>query len=197
MSFISRVPTLNTFNGIYSSKHIQKTVAQANVLICHRHINLKPKLKEYVHCDYKDNMDYGIYALTTGYVKESAMEAGRIEIVRKAKTRQVTKIVSETPFTKKPVGTRMGKGKGKLDYWASKAIAGQVLYEFNCENDALAKDAFQQVKAKLPVRLHLRIKPKSEREVLSGEALLQLFKEHNERKERLGIKDGDFLMYQK
>lgn len=157
-----------------------------------RNINLKPKLKEFVHCDFVDNMDYGVYALTTGYIKEAAMEAARLAVVRRAKTKQVTKIVSETPFTKKPLGTRMGKGKGKLDYWASKSIAGQVLLEFNCDNDSLARQAFKQVKAKLPVRLHLRMKPKQPKRVLTADELLLMVQEDKERNERLQIQQPNW-----
>lgn len=152
-----------------------------------RSINLQPKLKEFVHCDYQDNMSYGIYALTTGYIKESAIEAGRVSIVRKAQTREVTKPVSETPFTKKPVGTRMGKGKGKLNYWAAKAIAGQVLFEYNCANDSLAREAFRQVKAKMPVKVHLRIRPREPRAVISADDLVAMFAQHHERNDRLGL----------
>ncbi|XP_057305245.1 50S ribosomal protein L16-like [Hydractinia symbiolongicarpus] len=82
-------------------------------------------------------------------------------------------------------GTRMGKGKGKLDYWASKSIAGQVLLEFNCDNDSLARQAFKQVKAKLPVRLHLRMKPKQPKRVLTADELLAMVQEDKERNERL------------
>ena len=132
-------------------------------------------------------MNYGIYALTTGYIKESAIEAGRVSIVRKAQTKEVTKPESESPFTKKPVGTRMGKGKGKVNYWAAKAIAGQVLYEFNCANDSLAREAFRQVKAKMPVRVHLRIRPREPKTVLSGERLMEMFDEHVERNTKFGL----------
>ena len=151
----------------------------------YRYINLKPKLKEHVYCDYVDSMDYGIYSLTTGYIKEAAIEAGRIAINRKAKTKQVWKVVCESPFTKKPLGTRMGKGKGKLAYWAAKAIAGQVLYEFNADNDLLANEAFKQVKAKMPVRVHLRIAPKEEKETLNAISLLDMFNLSEERSKRI------------
>jgi len=171
---------------VKSQKNLLAQVVLPSCSTC-RNINLKPKLKEYIHCDYKDTMDYGIYALTTGYIKESAIEAGRIAIVRKAKTKQVWKIVCESPFTKKPVGTRMGKGKGKLNYWAAEAIAGQVLFEFNCDNSALAKEAYKQVKAKMPVRVHLREKPVEPRVWLNGEQLYDMFQKDKERKERLDI----------
>ena len=150
-----------------------------------RFINLKPKLQEFVHCDYVDSMDYGIYALTTGYIKESAMEAARLAIMRKTKSRQVSKIVSETPFTKKPLGTRMGKGKGKLDYWASSAVAGQWLFEFNCDSELKALEAFDQVSKKLPVRVHLRKRPKEPIQLLNGEQLRKMFEDDKERTKRL------------
>lgn len=183
MSAVRRISTLLFTNASHS---LNQRMLLPTVTAC-RQINLQPKLKEFIHCDYQDNMNYGIYALTTGYIKESAIEAGRVSIVRKAQTKEVTKPESESPFTKKPVGTRMGKGKGKVNYWAAKAIAGQVLYEFNCANDSLAREAFRQVKAKMPVRVHLRIRPREPKTVLSGERLMEMFDEHVERNTKFGL----------
>lgn len=180
--FVQSIFKVGTNNNQYLSKSILPVCSTC------RHISLKPKLKEFVNCDYVDSMDYGIYALTTGYIKESAMEAARISVVRYGKTKQVWKVAAEAPFTKKPLGTRMGKGKGKVDYWAAKAVAGQVLLEFNCDNETIAKEVFRQVKAKLPVRLHLRVKPKEPRRYLTGDELLQMYADDVERKERLALK---------
>ena len=169
------------------TKLITRTTLVPLITSSQRYINLQPKLKEFVHCDYQDNLNYGVYALTTGYIKESAIEAARVSIVRKGQTKEVVKPLCESPFTSKPVGTRMGKGKGKVNYWAAKAIAGQVLFEYNCANDSLAREAFRQVKAKLPVRVHLRIRPREPRDILSADDLTRMFAEHSQRNERLGL----------
>ena len=80
----------------------------------------------------------------------------------------------------------MGKGKGKVDYWAAKAEAGKVVFEFNCENESLAKEAFKQAAYRLPIKVTFRAKPKEPRRVLSGVELLEMFAEDQERTQRLG-----------
>ena len=115
----------------------------------------------------KDSMDYGIYALTPGYIKEGAIEATRLAISRAAKTKDLVFISADTPITKKAEGTRMGKGKGKVSHHVAKVRAGRVMFQFNCEDETLAKEAFRQANFKLPVRVYLRKTPKEPRKVLS------------------------------
>ncbi|XP_065052773.1 large ribosomal subunit protein uL16-like [Rhopilema esculentum] len=130
-----------------------------------------------VELKFRDTMDYGIYALTSGYVKEGALEATRLAIVRAAKTKDIIQITADTPITKKPEGIRMGKGKGKTAYHAAKVKAGRWLFEFNCEDDMFAKEAWRQANFKLPLRIYLRKRPKEPRRVLTIEELEQMIKE--------------------
>ena len=127
-----------------------------------------------VELKFKDAMDYGIYALTPGYVKEGALEAVRLAIIRAAKTKDLIQIGATTPITKKPEGTRMGKGKGKTAYHVAKVKPGQWLFQFNCEDEMYAKEAWRQANFKLPIRIYLRKKPKEPRRKLSFEELDQL-----------------------
>lgn len=120
-----------------------------------------------VELKFRDTMDYGIYALTPGYIKEGALEAVRLAIIRAAKTKDLIQIPSDTPITKKPEGTRMGKGKGKTAYHVAKVKPGQWLFEFNCDDDMFAKEAWRQANFKIPVRIFLRKKPKEPRRKLS------------------------------
>lgn len=163
--------------------HLFKVAVPTCAII--RNYNIMPKLKEPVHCDYVDSMDYGIYSLNTGYIRETCIEASRIGITRKAKTKKIWKPVCESPFTKRPVGSRMGKGKGKLSYWAAKAIAGQRLFEFDADNDLLAQEAFRYLSNILPVRIELRIRPKEPKQVLDGNDLMAMFEKCEEREKRI------------
>lgn len=124
-----------------------------------------------VEFHFRDTMDYGIYAMTPGYVKEGALEAVRLAIIRAAKTKELVQIPADTPVTKKPDGTRMGKGKGKTAYHVAKVKPGQWMFEFNCEDDMFAKEAWRQASFKLPVRIYLRKRPKEPRRKLSFKEL--------------------------
>ena len=66
-----------------------------------------------------DKYDFAIYARSPGRLKAKTIEAARISIVRKTKTRQIWKIEATTPVTKKPLGSRMGKGLGKVDHYVA------------------------------------------------------------------------------
>ena len=133
-----------------------------------------------VELRFRDTMDYGIYALTPGYIKEGALEAVRLAIIRAAKTKDLIQIPANTPITKKPEGTRMGKGKGKTAYHVAKVRPGQWLFEFNCEDEMYAKEAWRQASFKLPIRIYLRKKPQKPRRKLSFEELDQMIRESSD-----------------
>ena len=68
-------------------------------------------------------------------------------------------IKADVPVTRKPLGSRMGKGKGKVDHYVANVMAGKVLFEFNCDSETQAKEALKQATYKLPLRTHFRVKP--------------------------------------
>ena len=55
-------------------------------------------------------------------------------------------------MSKKPLETRMGKGKADVDYWAARVYPGTVLYEIAGVPEDLAKQAFARIAQKMPVR---------------------------------------------
>jgi len=137
--------------------------------------------------DYVDNKEYGVYAITAGYVKEIALEQARVAIMRRTKSKDILVPRSEYPFTKKPAGSRMGGGKGKVDHWAAKCEAGQVILEFSCDDEMLAKEAFKQVQARLPLLCHLRKAPLKGRKEVTPCTLLEMFAHDAERRQRTGV----------
>lgn len=118
-----------------------------------------------VHFKYRDQLKYGIYAVRPGLVKGNALESARLAIIRKAKCKQVNMIKAQVPITKKPLGTRMGKGKGKVDHYVANVKAGKLMFEFSCDSETLAQEAFRQASNRLPIKTHFRIKPSGEKEI--------------------------------
>ena len=62
------------------------------------------------------------------------------------------RIFPDKPITKKPLETRMGKGKGNVEYWVAQIQPGRVLYEVEGVSEELAREAFALAAAKLPVQ---------------------------------------------
>ena len=75
--------------------------------------------------------DYGLKALEPGWVTARQIEAARRAIVRAIRRRGKfwIRIFPDKPVTKKPAETRMGKGKGNVEYWVAVVKPGRILFE--------------------------------------------------------------------
>jgi large subunit ribosomal protein L16 len=62
------------------------------------------------------------------------------------------RIFPDKPITKKPLETRMGKGKGNVEYWVALVQPGKMLYEMSGVEEETAREAFRLAAAKLPVK---------------------------------------------
>lgn len=98
---------------------------------------------------------YLIYTLNDGKIKANAIEAARIVLKRSSKTDAMWKLEADVPVTRKPVGSRMGKGKGKIDHYIAKVSAGAHIFMFNCSDELQAKYACKQVDYRLPIKARL------------------------------------------
>jgi large subunit ribosomal protein L16 len=98
--------------------------------------------------------EFGLQSLTRFAVTNIQIEACRVAISRhlKRKGKVWIRIFPDTPFTKKPLETRMGKGKGNVEYWICKVKPGRVLFEIAGVPESLARDAMRLAATKLPVR---------------------------------------------
>jgi large subunit ribosomal protein L16 len=98
--------------------------------------------------------DYGIQAMTCGYLSSRQIEAARMAIQRKVKRggKLFIRVFPDKPITKKPLETRMGKGKGSPEDWVAVVRPGRVLYEISGVEEPLAREAFRLAGNKLPVR---------------------------------------------
>lgn len=97
---------------------------------------------------------YGLKALEPGWIDARQIEAVRIAISRKVRKhgKMWIRIFPDKPVTKKPAETRMGKGKGALEFWVAVIKPGRILFEVEVSNDAEAKEAFETGMFKLPIK---------------------------------------------
>jgi len=98
--------------------------------------------------------DYALQAVGNAWVTARQIEAARIAITHHIKRggRVWIRVFPDKPFTKKPLETRMGKGKGAPEGWVAVVKPGKVLYEIKGVNEALAREALRRAAHKLPVR---------------------------------------------
>jgi large subunit ribosomal protein L16 len=65
------------------------------------------------------------------------------------------RVFPDKPVSKKPLETRMGKGKADVDYWAARVKPGTILYELAGVSEARARGAFFRVAMKMPVKCRM------------------------------------------
>lgn len=96
----------------------------------------------------------GLKALEAGRITARQIEAARISISRKVKRggKLWIRIFPDTPFTKKPAETRMGKGKGNPEWYEAIVLPGKVLFELGGVEESLAQEALRIAAFKLPIK---------------------------------------------
>ena len=98
--------------------------------------------------------DYALQTLDAAWLSARQIEAARMAIQRATARagKLYIRVFPDKPLSKKPLETRMGKGKGNVELWVAVVKPGRVLYELEGLPKALAKEAFHLAAAKLPVR---------------------------------------------
>lgn len=98
--------------------------------------------------------DYGLQALDGCWMTAEQIEAGRIASMHflKRQGKLFIRVFPDKPVSKKPLETRMGKGKAEVDYWAARVKPGTMLYEIAGISEDMAKQALVRVAMKMPVR---------------------------------------------
>ena len=101
--------------------------------------------------------EYGIQALTPAYVTNRQIEAARIAMTRHIKRggKVWINIYPDRPLTKKPAETRMGSGKGSVEWWVANVKPGRVLFELSGVTDIVAKEALTRAIHKLPLKARI------------------------------------------
>ena len=100
-----------------------------------------------------DYGEYGLKALEHGHLTNRQIEAARIAMTRKIKRggKVWINLFPDKPFTKKPLETRMGTGKGGVEGWMAQILPGRILYEMDGIDEKLCREAFATAGHKLPI----------------------------------------------
>ena len=98
--------------------------------------------------------EYGIIALEPCWIKANQIEAARVAMTRHIKRggKVWIKIFPDKPVTQKPMGVRMGKGKGNLEYWVAVVKPGRVMFEIAGVQEEVAREALRLATHKLPCK---------------------------------------------
>ena len=97
--------------------------------------------------------DFGLKALGKGRITAQQIESARIAITRHVKRRGKIwiRIFPDKPVTKKPAETRMGSGKGAVEFWVAPVQPGRILYEMEGVEENVAREALRLAQYKLPI----------------------------------------------
>ncbi len=108
--------------------------------------------------------EYGLMATEPCWIKSNQIEAARIAINRYVKRggKVWIKIFPDKPVTAKPAETRMGSGKGSVDYWVAVVKPGRVLFEIAGVTEEQAREALRLASHKLPCKTKFVYKAKED-----------------------------------
>jgi large subunit ribosomal protein L16 len=97
--------------------------------------------------------DFGLMSLQPGWLTSRQIEAARIAMTRFVKRggKIWIRVFPDKPITKKPAETRMGTGKGAVEYYVAVVKPGRILYEMEGMTSEVAHEALKLAQAKLPV----------------------------------------------
>ena len=97
---------------------------------------------------------YGLKALEPHWITNRQIEAARIAINRYLKRdgKVWIRIFPDKPYTKKPLETRMGKGKGAPEQWVAVVKEGKIMFEIAGVSESVAREALRLAMHKLPIK---------------------------------------------
>jgi len=98
--------------------------------------------------------EYGLQSLERCWLDTKQIEAARVAISRfmKRRGKMWIRIFPQKSYTKKPLETRMGKGKGPLESWVAVIRPANVLFEVDGVTEAVARESLRLAATKLPIR---------------------------------------------
>ena len=97
--------------------------------------------------------EYGLVAKEGGWITNNQIEAARIAMTRYMKRggKVWINIFPHMPLTRKPIGTRQGKGKGNVEGWVAVVKEGKIMFEIAGVSEEVAREALRLAAHKLPV----------------------------------------------
>ena len=105
--------------------------------------------------------DFGLKSLEPAWITSRQIEACRVALSRKMKRdgRVWIRIFPDKPVSKKPLETRMGKGKGAPEFWVAVVKPGRIMFEVSGVTREVANDALQLCSHKLPIKTKVVSRP--------------------------------------
>ncbi len=96
--------------------------------------------------------DFGLVATEPCWITSNQIEAARVAMNRFIKRggKIWIKVFPDKPITQKPIGVRMGSGKGNVEYWVAVVKPDRVLFEMSGVSEATAREALRLASHKLP-----------------------------------------------
>ncbi len=106
--------------------------------------------------------EFGLQTIEAGLITGNQIEAARVAINRYMKRdgHVWIKIFPDKPVTRKPAGTRMGKGKGNTEFWVAPVKPGRIMFEIAGVPEATAREALRLGANKLPVKTKFVVRDK-------------------------------------
>ncbi len=107
---------------------------------------------------------YGLVAMEPAWITSNQIEAARIAMTRFIKRggKVWIDIFPHKPITQKPAETRMGSGKGSVEYWVAVVKPGRVMFEMSGVEENVAREAMRLAGHKLPVKTKFVVKESQE-----------------------------------
>ena len=101
--------------------------------------------------------EFGLVALEPCWITSNQIEAARVAMTRFTKRggKVWIKIFPHKPVTKKPAATRMGSGKGSVEFWVAVVKPGRVLFEMGGISEEMAREALRLASYKLPCKVKI------------------------------------------
>ncbi len=98
--------------------------------------------------------EYGLQVLDRGWLTSNQIEAARVAATRHMQRRgQIwLRVFPDKPVSKKPLETRMGKGKGNPEFWVAVLRPGNMIIEVSGCSETVAKEALAKAASKMPFR---------------------------------------------
>lgn len=105
--------------------------------------------------------DYGLKALEPAWITSRQIEACRVALSRHMKRdgKMWIRIFPDKPVTKKPLETRMGKGKGAPEFWVAVVKPGRIMFEIGGVDKKTAEEALKIAAHKLPIQTRICHRP--------------------------------------
>ena len=101
-----------------------------------------------------NNGEFGLMAMEGGWISARQIEAARIAMTRYMKRggKVWINIFPHMPLTKKPIGTRQGKGKGNVEEWVAVVKQGKIMFEISDVSEEIAREALRLASHKLSIK---------------------------------------------